>query len=292
MALQFLKHRRPTSKSHHIRLPHMVTYLLEELPVFLTGIMHKNVKHQTMVYPTAAAQSSFGLAKTVYEVQTLPEFANLREEIYHSSSTVSTHGLVVLPINIPENQSRKKREANTQADAKQVKIGKPHMEPSITELIKPTFLHGSTPANLLSNGAMVGINVLPNSPLLSRSGSWQLVSFLASLPNPSLIVIEDLLNRHVISALRNMRKFRVMSEETAVKIAMKSTKEYFNYLYDALHYLEKTQPWQVGKVTILGWADIETPEIKQHQEIVRRYYSNDKSLKEKIGMYLEKYTVN
>ena len=86
----------------------MATYLIEELPVFLTGMLYKGVKYQTMVYPTGAAHSSFGLAKTIYEVQTLPEFANLRQEIYESSSTVATTGLVVLPMDIPEEKKVKK----------------------------------------------------------------------------------------------------------------------------------------------------------------------------------------
>ena len=108
IALQFLKYRRPESKNHEARLPHMATYLLEELPVFLTGILYQGTKYQTMVYPTTAAHSSFGLASLIYDVQTLPEFTSLRQEIFNVSSTVAAKGIVVLPLKLVEEEKNLK----------------------------------------------------------------------------------------------------------------------------------------------------------------------------------------
>ena len=76
----------------------MATYLLEELPVFLTGMLYQGTKYQTLVYPTTAAHSSYGLASLIYEVQTWPQFFGLRQEIHKTSSTVATKGIVVLPL--------------------------------------------------------------------------------------------------------------------------------------------------------------------------------------------------
>ena len=88
----------PNTKNNELlkpRLPHLVTYLIEELPLFLTGMLHKGIKYQTMVYSTVLEHSS-SLAKVVNEVQTLPEFASSREEIYQSSNTVAISGIIGL----------------------------------------------------------------------------------------------------------------------------------------------------------------------------------------------------
>ena len=152
------------------------------------------------------------------------------------------------------------------------------------EIIDPIFLDGSSRETLLSNATMVGISVLPDSPLLSTSGSWKLISFLASLPNPSVIFIGDYLNRHNVKAFRNLEKQQEMSDEEAIKTAMKSGEMFFKYLNDAVEQLETDQKDKVGKITVLGWADIEGHEMKQHQDIVYKHYKSNKLLKEKIGM--------
>ena len=154
------------------------------------------------------------------------------------------------------------------------------------DIINPIFLPGSSPESLLSNGSMVGISILAKSPLLSTSGSWQLVSFLASLPNPSVIFLGDKLNRHNIKAMCNMKRRAVISDEKALETALKSGEEYHKFLSGAIHYLEATQIDKVGKVTLLRWDDIEGHEMKLHQQIVRRHYETNDLLKEKIGKYL------
>ena len=90
--------RRPNSENHETRLPLIRSYILEELPSFLTGVEYKGKKYQTMVYPTAAAYKCFDLASLIYEVQTSEEYADLKEEILNSSTTVATNGQVLLPL--------------------------------------------------------------------------------------------------------------------------------------------------------------------------------------------------
>ena len=65
---------------------------------------------------------------------------------------------------------------------------------------------------------MIGVSILPKSPLLSKSGSAKLVSFLASLPHPSLIFLTDTLNRHNIKAFH---KKKTLSDDEAITIAVK-----------------------------------------------------------------------
>ena len=83
----------------------MATYLLEELPVFLTGMLYQGTKYQILVYPTTAAHSSYGLASLIYEVQTWPQFSGLRQEIHETSSTIATKGIVVLPLAEPNEEN-------------------------------------------------------------------------------------------------------------------------------------------------------------------------------------------
>ena len=76
----------------------MATYILEELPLLLSGFKHNGIKYQTMVYPTAGVHKSYGLASVVYDIQTMREFASLKKEILEATCTEATTGIVVLPL--------------------------------------------------------------------------------------------------------------------------------------------------------------------------------------------------
>ena len=102
-SLELLRLRMPNAKDLQPRLPHMVSYLLEELPLFLTGTLHQGVKHQTMLYSTESEHALI-FAKLIHEFQTFDEFESLRQEIYNSSSTTATTGLVSLTYGSPEPQ--------------------------------------------------------------------------------------------------------------------------------------------------------------------------------------------
>ena len=55
IALDFLKFWRPQSKNPAPRLPHMVNYLLLELPMCLTGFEHNGTKFTRLLYLTRSS---------------------------------------------------------------------------------------------------------------------------------------------------------------------------------------------------------------------------------------------
>ena len=90
--------RRPNSENHETRLPLIRTYILEELPSFITGIEYKGKKYQTMVYPTAAAYKCYNLASLIHDIQTSPGYSEMRQEVLSLSTTIATTGQVILPL--------------------------------------------------------------------------------------------------------------------------------------------------------------------------------------------------
>ena len=107
IALDFLKFRRPQSKNHAARIPHMVNYLLSELPICLTGFEHNGTKYTTLLYPTAASKLTGGkgscLANSVWDlthdIHTKEEFSGLRQELLKvTGGRENIPGVVLLPI--------------------------------------------------------------------------------------------------------------------------------------------------------------------------------------------------
>ena len=52
IASDFLNIRRPESKNRELRIPYMVNYLLDELPIMLSGVKHEGIHYKTILYPT------------------------------------------------------------------------------------------------------------------------------------------------------------------------------------------------------------------------------------------------
>ena len=75
----------------------------------------------------------------------------------------------------------------------------------------------------------------------------------------------------------------VISDEEALKTGMKSGEMFYKYLNAAIECLEASCPDNIGKITVLGWVDIEDQVMKQQQTIIRKHYNNDQFLKKKIG---------
>ena len=107
IATDFLKFRRPHSKNHSARLPHMVNYLLAELPTCLTGFEHKGTKFTTLVYPTAASKVSSGegsclanaLWDLTHDIHTKEEFNSLRQELLQvTKGRENPPGVLLLPM--------------------------------------------------------------------------------------------------------------------------------------------------------------------------------------------------
>lgn len=107
IATDFLKFRRPQSKNHSARLPHMVNYLLAELPICLTGFEHKGTKFTTFTYPTAASKVSSGegscLANSLWDlthdIHTKEEFNSLRQELLQvTKGRENLPGVLLLPM--------------------------------------------------------------------------------------------------------------------------------------------------------------------------------------------------
>ena len=96
-------YRRPSSKNPSARIPLMVPYLLEELPVMLSGIVHEGIHYKTHMYPTSASKAS-ALANDAFflahDIQTKSEFSKLYKEIIDCcpDGFQANNGTVLLPI--------------------------------------------------------------------------------------------------------------------------------------------------------------------------------------------------
>ena len=151
------------------------------------------------------------------------------------------------------------------------------------KIIQPIFSRGGSPMDLVTTFAMVGISILPNSPLLQPSGAWTLVSFLAALPNKSIIFLGDAINMHNVKAFRKGKG--PMSDEEALDIAFKQSENYHQSISQAIVTLEKQEKENSGKIVLLRWNDIEGEEMKTQQAIVRKYYNENRNFRGRIGMY-------
>ena len=109
IATDFLKFRRPQSKNHAARLPHMVNYLLAELPWCLNGFEHNGHKFKTLLYPTAVSKVSGGrgscLANSLWDlthdIHTKEEFSDLRKELLQvTRGREGSPGVLLLPMEV------------------------------------------------------------------------------------------------------------------------------------------------------------------------------------------------
>ena len=151
------------------------------------------------------------------------------------------------------------------------------------QILRPIFRPGSDLSCLASPGVMVGVSVLPNHPLLSNKGSRTLVSFLASLPHPSAIVIGDSLNKHNVKAMcRNANK--PPSDEAALATALEAGRPFHEFLGNAIKDMEALQPVQAGWVSLLGWDEATgNEEARDQQRIIGNHYNDTaSSLKTRI----------
>ena len=190
--------------------------------------------------------------------------------------------------------------------------------------IQPIFYNGSQMKELLAPGVFVGVSIVPSSPLLSASGlylskfyekklllvhdiiSWyfslvefeisniysifiiagssQMVSFLASLPYPSLIFLADSVNRHNFKAMSKLAKRSKMpTDEEALAASLKAGNEFYHYLSTAIQNLEKCQPESHrGQIKLVRWQEIEDKKMKFQQAIIRKHYESSTALKARI----------
>ena len=154
----------------------------------------------------------------------------------------------------------------------------------IFNIIKPIFLQGVNPDNLFTTNVYVGVSIIKNTPLLTNSGNYQLVSFLGSLPKPCIIVLGDYLNRHIMKAMAKLKKGNKMpSDEKAIETALKAGDEYHQSFTRSLNRLEMVNPQMAAKITILRWRDVENEVMKKQQKILHSYYQTNEYFKQKIG---------
>ena len=88
----------------------MVNYIVEELPIMLTGIEYNGIHYKTLLYPTAASKATSGscMANDVFylsrEIQTCLDFEETKKELIEIGQIEATEGVTLLPINeIEEN---------------------------------------------------------------------------------------------------------------------------------------------------------------------------------------------
>jgi len=158
------------------------------------------------------------------------------------------------------------------------------------ETISPIFRPGSSEKDLESPGVFVGVSVMPSNPLLCTEGSKSLITFLAALPHPSVIIIGDSLNVHNVKAMwKNLKK--PPTEEKAMSLAMEAGVPFRKFLGDAIHQLESSKPEKLGWITLLGFGDIHDEGLKERQKIARKYYDSLPLLRERIDEIATKFLV-
>ena len=142
------------------------------------------------------------------------------------------------------------------------------------QILRPIFRPGSDLSCLAQPGVMVGVSVLPNSPLLSTNGSRSLISFLASLPHPSVIFVCDSLSKHNVKAMARKAN-KPLSDEAALATSLEAARPFHEILGDAIQEIETSQPDKAGWVTLLTWdAVMDNEEAREQQLIVRNHYND------------------
>ena len=157
--------------------------------------------------------------------------------------------------------------------------------------VKPTFREGSCVTDLLTTHSVVGVSTLPGHPLLLPGGSHQLVSFLAALPLPSIIVLGDSLNKHNIKAMWKNGN-RPPTDEKALSLALEAGEPFRQSLGTAIEELEAGRPERRGWITLLGWQDVEGEELREQQRITRNYYDCFPPLRLRIDEIATKFLVH
>ena len=114
IAVTFLKHRRPMSKNHTARLPHLVAYLLAELPFLLVGAEMNGHHYAGLLYPLAAQALSSPIAMEmfdlIHDIHTLEEFTGLRDQITELTATgkLGLPGVILFPMETTDTTSEAK----------------------------------------------------------------------------------------------------------------------------------------------------------------------------------------
>ena len=156
------------------------------------------------------------------------------------------------------------------------------------DTIKPILLPGVNQDNLFNTNVFVGISILPKSPLLTDSGSFQLILFLGSLPKQSIIILVDELNKHNVKAMARGTngKVKILSDQKAAENALKVGDAYLQIFTRSLNRLKIIEPKNAAKITILRWKDVENETMKKQQAIMFNSYQTNEYFKQKIGKYI------
>ena len=157
--------------------------------------------------------------------------------------------------------------------------------------VQPIFREGSCVTDLLTTHSVVGVSTLPGHPLLLPGGSHQLVSFLAALPLPSIIVLGDSLNKHNIKAMWKNGN-RPPTDEKALSLALEAGEPFRQSLGTAIEELEAGRPERSGWITVLGWQDVEGEELREQQRITKNYYDCFPPLRLRIDEIATKFLVH
>lgn len=143
------------------------------------------------------------------------------------------------------------------------------------------FLFDSNEGFLVKRGVFVCISVLPHSPFSQEHGATQLVSFLASLVHPSLILVGDLIQQHMIMSLRR-RDQRKLSIEEARHIAV----ERGNLYVEAIHNAMKENKDVIGtkNIAVVRWEDMFDENKERQESILQHHYLSNRIFQERVDM--------
>lgn len=143
------------------------------------------------------------------------------------------------------------------------------------------FLFDSSEEVLLRPGVFVAISALAQSPFLHAHGSRELVSFLASLPYPSAILVGDSLQQHSIMAVKGRDK-RKLSIEEARRIAVERGDLYVEAIDNAIK--ENKNVTGTNNIALVRWDGIYDENKRSQEAILQRHYLRNSIFRERVDM--------
>ncbi|KAI0558106.1 Cyclodipeptide synthase [Gracilaria domingensis] len=134
------------------------------------------------------------------------------------------------------------------------------------------FMFDSEEKMLQQPGVFVPVSVLAHSPLKQPHGSRQLISFLQSLPYPSVVVVLDSINQHNIMALKGVPAKSHMTPEKALRMALERGDLYMDAISKAM---KESDTANTRKIALIRWEAVNDKIKKMQEAIVHKHYLRD-----------------
>ena len=147
----------------------------------------------------------------------------------------------------------------------------------------PIYILDMTVDTVNMSNRLVGVSILPGSPLLRQEGCLQLLRYLAGMPNRSLVFLADLINRHNVQAMSKLNRpstASTVSDEKAAAMALEEGDKFHAVFMAALDAMPKGE---AEKITVLRWKDVEDDVMRSQQSLLHKHYECSQVFRQRIG---------